>query len=78
MRKPSHPGALMREQLKIPIASAGRRMGVSRAALSATLAGKSSLTADMALRFGRLVGAAPELYLNMQAKLDLWKARRSR
>jgi addiction module HigA family antidote len=77
-REPTHPGELFREileeHLKLPIAEAARRMKVSRQSLYAVLGGESAVTADMALRFGRLVDGAPELYLAMQAKRDLWFA----
>jgi addiction module HigA family antidote len=49
-------------------------MKISRQSLHAVLSGKTSVTADMALRFGRLVGGAPELYGQMQAQRDLWEA----
>ncbi|HUC63511.1 MAG TPA: HigA family addiction module antitoxin [Alphaproteobacteria bacterium] len=78
-RKPTHPGELMREILddhvKLPIAEAARRMKISRPALYAVLNGTGAVTADMALRFGKLVGAPPELYVRMQANYDLWRAR---
>jgi addiction module HigA family antidote len=78
-RPPVHPGALMREILedhaKLTIAEAARRMRVSRPALYAVLNGTASVTADMALRFARLTGGAPELYLNMQTGHDLDEAR---
>jgi antitoxin HigA-1 len=78
-REPSHPGELMREILedhvRLPIAEAARRMEVSRQSLHAVLAGASAVTADMALRFGTLVGCAPELYVGMQMTHDLWHAR---
>ena len=78
-RAPAHPGELMREildeHLQLPIAEAARRMKVSRPALYAVLNGTSSVTADMALRFGRLAGANPDLYLNMQTARDLWMAK---
>jgi antitoxin HigA-1 len=74
-----HPGALMREiledHLKLTIAEAARRMGVSRPALYAVLNGTAAVTAEMALRFARLTGGAPELYLNMQTGYDLEAAR---
>jgi antitoxin HigA-1 len=50
-------------------------MRVSRPALYAVLNGTASVTADMALRFARLTGGAPELYLNMQTGHDLAEAR---
>ncbi|HEX3883292.1 MAG TPA: HigA family addiction module antitoxin [Stellaceae bacterium] len=77
-RPPSHPGELMREILddhvKLPIAEAARRMRVSRPSLYAVLNGSSAVTADMALRFGRLTGGAADLYLQMQTQRDLWLA----
>jgi addiction module HigA family antidote len=79
-RSPTHPGELMREilveHLQIPIAEAARRMGVSRPSLYAVLTGKGSVTAEMALRFARLTGATPDLYLHMQEGYDLWHATR--
>ena len=74
-RPPVHPGALMREILeehtKMTIAEAARRMKVSRPALYAVLNGTSGVTAEIALRFARLTGGAPELYLNLQTGHDL-------
>jgi addiction module HigA family antidote len=77
-RAPTHPGELMREILdehvKLPIAAAARRMKVSRPALHAVLNGSAAVTADMALRFSRLTGGVPDLYVQMQAQRDLWLA----
>jgi len=79
-RAPVHPGALMREILeehtKMTIAEAARRMKVSRPALYAVLNGTAAVTAEMALRFARLAGGPPELYLNMQTGHDLEAASR--
>ena len=79
-RAPTHPGELMREILdehvKLPIAAAARRMKVSRPSLYAVLNGTAAVTADMALKFGRLTGGAPELYVQMQTQRDLWLAER--
>lgn len=78
-RAPTHPGELMREIIEkhvlLSITDAARRMGVSRQGLHAVLRGRSAVSADMALRFARLVGGQPELYLRMQENLDLWSAR---
>jgi addiction module HigA family antidote len=59
----------------MPIAEAARRMKVSRPALYAVLNGTVAVTAEMALRFARLTGGAPELYLSMQTGHDLEVAR---
>jgi antitoxin HigA-1 len=79
-RAPTHPGELMREilieTLKMSIAEAARRMKISRQSVHAALSGSASVTADMALRFAKLTGGAPELYLRMQDNYDLWHAQR--
>jgi antitoxin HigA-1 len=78
-RASSHPGELMREiieeHVELSVTEAARRMGVSRQALHAVLRGRTSVSADMALRFAQLVGGQPELFLRMQENLDLWTAR---
>lgn len=67
---------ILREHVEMPIAEAARRMEISRQALYDVLRGEARVTAEMALRFGKLVDAAPELYLRMQDNFDLWQARR--
>lgn len=80
VRVPTHPGELFREILddhvKLSISEAARRMHISRQSLHAVLSGDARVTADMALRFARLVGGAPELYVQMQARRELWEAQR--
>lgn len=79
-RAPTHPGELFREildeHLRLSVSEAARRMGVSRQSLHAVLRGESAVTAEMALRFGRLVGGNSELYVQMQARRDLWETER--
>jgi addiction module HigA family antidote len=62
---------ILEEHVKMTIAEAARRMKVSRQALHAVLNGTATVTAEMALRFARLTGGAPELYLDMQTGHDL-------
>ena len=62
---------ILEDHVKLTVAEAARRMKVSRPALYAVLNGRAAVTADMALRFARLTGGAPELYLNMQIGHDL-------
>lgn len=73
---PAHPGELMREiieeHVRIPVAKAAREMGITRAALYTVLNGKGRVTSDMALLFGKLTGAVPDLFLHMQDGHDLW------
>lgn len=67
---------ILGEHVRLPggIAEAARRMQVTRQALYAVLDGKSAVTADMALKFARLTGGTPELFLRMQDLFDLWHA----
>jgi addiction module HigA family antidote len=62
---------ILEEHVKLTIVEAARRMGVSRQAVHAALNGTATLTAEMALRFARLTGGAPEVYLDMQVRHDL-------
>src|SRR5262249_7869085 len=79
-RAPMHPGALLREDIlpalgkdKTEIA---KLLGVSRQTLHAILTEKQPVTPEMALRLGKLCGNGPELWLNLQRAVDLWKAKR--
>jgi addiction module HigA family antidote len=77
-RAPTHPGELIGEILEdhfnLTIADAAERMGITRQALHNVVTGRSSVSADMAARFGRLVDADPALYVAMQGRRDLWLA----
>ena len=77
-RKPVHPGKLFKEEVLIPLSITVTRaaidLGVSRKALSEFLNGRSSLSPAMAVRIGKATRTSAESWLNMQIKLDLWKA----
>lgn len=78
MRKPTHPGNILKEEVITPlglsVTQAAIDLGVSRKALSELLNEHSSLSPEMAIRIGRATNTTPESWLNMQNKLDLWKA----
>lgn len=77
-RKPVHPGSLFKEEVLIPlgltVTQAAVDLGVTRKALSEFLNEHSSLSPEMAIRIGKATKTSPESWLNMQIKLDLWKA----
>jgi addiction module HigA family antidote len=77
---PTHPGETLKEDLfptlGLSTATAAIRMGVSRPQLSRVVAGTAGVTAEMALKLGKLTGTAPRLWLNMQTQHDLWHAAR--
>ena len=75
MFNPPHPGEVLREFLPadMTIEEVARRLGVSRVPLSRVLNGRSSLSADMAIRLGLLTSTTPESWLSGQVKWDLWQ-----
>ena len=79
-RKPTHPGELLRldvlPALEMTQTELARRLGVSRLSVSELLLGKRALSADMAIRIGRLTSTTPESWLRMQQALDLWELER--
>lgn len=78
MRKPTHPGNVLKEDVIIPlgltITEAATDLGVSRKALSELLNEHTALSPEMAIRIARATNTTPESWLNMQNKVDLWKA----
>jgi addiction module HigA family antidote len=78
VRRPTHPGEVLRDivlpELGLSISEAARQLGVSRQTLHSIMSGKSAVTAEMALRFGKFCGNGPGLWLRMQQAFDLWEA----
>jgi addiction module HigA family antidote len=75
---PVHPGAVLEEILvdhDLTVVDAAARLGGSRHTLHRLLAGRQRVSAEMALRLGRLCANGPEIWLNLQAQYDLAQAR---
>lgn len=79
-RRPTHPGELLRKDvlpsLEMTQTELARRLGVSRLSVSELLLEKRALSADMAVRVGRLTSTTPESWLRMQEAVDLWELER--
>ncbi|HEY4942228.1 MAG TPA: HigA family addiction module antitoxin [Rhizomicrobium sp.] len=79
--RPIHPGEHLREDilpaLGKPKAEIARLLGVSRQTLYDVLNEKQPITANLALRIGKLVGGGPEIWLRMQQAYDLEIAERA-
>lgn len=77
-RRPTHPGAIVREdilpQLGITQAELATRMGVSRLTVSDLLHEKRGLSAEMAVRLAKVLRTTPETWMRMQQAVDLWEA----
>ncbi len=80
-RPPTHPGAFFRAivlpALGVSKSEVARSLGVSRHTLYQLLDEKTRVTPEMAMRLGKLCGDGPEIWLAMQAKRDLWEAKRN-
>ena len=77
-RKPTHPGAVLLEDvikpLGLTITEAAKMLGVSRKTLSEFVNEKAMLSPDMAIRIAKATNTSPESWMNMQQKLTLWEA----
>jgi addiction module HigA family antidote len=78
MHNPPHPGAVLKEiylkHTKISVTEIARHLEVDRKTISRIVNARSSITAEMALRIGKLLGTSPEMWLGMQQDYDLWQA----
>lgn len=77
MHNPPHPGRVLRQYLgNLAVSRAAEHLHVTRVTLSRVLNGKAGISANMALRLAAALGTSPELWMNMQAQYDLWRANR--
>ena len=78
-RCPTHPGALLRDEV-IPATgrtktNIARLLGISRQHLYDILEERKPVSAEVAVRLGKLFGNDGGLYYRMQAAHDLWRAK---
>lgn len=75
-RRPTHPGEILREDVLPALGLTQKefadRLGVSRLTVSEILHEKRSVTPDMAIRLGKLLGNGPDIWLRMQQAVDVW------
>lgn len=78
LRQPTSPGEILKEEFLIPL-------GVTQAQLASYLQcdvkvinrivnGRTSVTAEMALKLGAAFRTSPEFWMNAQRAVDLYKA----
>ena len=85
MYDPPHPGMLIADILEngnlkagTSVAALAAHMGITRAALSRVINGRSAVSAEMALRLQDAVGVKADLWLRLQIQRDLWVASRKK
>jgi len=82
IHNPKHPGKMVKslclDPLGISVTDAARALDISRPTLSKLLNGKMSITPEMAIRLSIVFHTSDELWINLQAGYDLWKAQRQK
>ncbi len=77
-RPPTPPGEMLLEEYlrpaKLTQSAAADRMGIPLNRLNEIIRGRRSITADTAIRLGRLFKMSPEFWMGLQSDWDLWHA----
>jgi len=77
-RRPTTPGEILREEFLKPLgytqADFAKRLGISLQRLNGILRGHRAITAETALLLAKELKTSPQLWLNLQAAVDLWDA----
>jgi len=76
-RKPIHPGRFLREEFlkphNITQADFAEAIQLNRVTVSKILNERQKVTPDVAIRLSKCLGTTPDVWINMQIKLDLWE-----
>ncbi len=78
MKNPVHLGELVKaclDDLGLSVAEAAKGLGVTRQQLHNVIAGRSSVTPEMAIRFEKAFGSTAYTWLRMQMNYDLAQVR---
>jgi len=80
MKNPAHPGGFVKteiiEPLGLSVTDAAQVLGITRAALSAFLNERTSLSPDMAIRIQKAFSVSMETLMRMQNSFDIAQAHR--
>jgi antitoxin HigA-1 len=78
MHNPPHPGEVIEglylEPFNVSARAIATQLGVSPSTFARVVAGKSSVSPDMAIRLSKVLGRSPESWLQLQINHDLWMA----
>lgn len=79
MKNPAHPGELIREtldELDVSVTEAAKTLGITRQQLHNLMAGRSAVTAEMAVKLEQALGSTADTWLRMQMNYDLAQVRK--
>jgi addiction module HigA family antidote len=75
IRPPVHPGKVLLELFMEPLGLSQNKLAgalsVDPGRINRIVTGKSSISADTALRLARYFGTTPQVWMNLQSKYDL-------
>lgn len=78
MKKPPHPGELLREDVLAPlgieVTEAAQRLGMSRTTLSRVINGRAGISPDLAVRLERAGVSTARFWMTLQANYELARA----
>ena len=79
-RKPTTPGEILREEFLLPLGMTqgqlAGHLGCDLKVINRIINGRTSVTAEMALKLGAAFRTSPEFWLNAQKAVDLHQAAR--
>ncbi len=77
-RRPSTPGEILRELYLVPrgvtITGFAAATGLTRKHIGNIVHGRSAISTETAVKFARVLGTTPELWVNLQRAVDLFDA----
>jgi antitoxin HigA-1 len=79
MKDPPHPGELIGDnldELGVSVTAAAEALGITRQQLHNLIAGRSAITAEMAVKLEKAIGSTADTWLRMQMNYDLAQVRK--
>ena len=77
-REPTTPGEILREEFLVPLGMTQKELadhiGCDIKVINRLVNGRTSVSAEMALRLGATFRTSPEFWLNAQKAVDLFRA----
>ncbi len=77
-RKPTSPGEILKEEFLVPLGMTQKQLadhlGCDVKVINRLVNGRTSVTAEMALKLGATFRTTPEFWLNAQKAVDLYLA----
>jgi addiction module HigA family antidote len=78
LREPTSPGEILREEFLIPLGMTQKdladHVGCDVKVINRIVNGRTSVSAEMALKLGATFRTSPEFWLNAQKAVDLYRA----